>query len=472
MAQQLARLPAPPKSAEFQFERPDWTLFRSVETLSQKAGVPTKLLRRLALKELVDNALDAGGTVSAGRLDASGNRYFVEDSGPGIPPADVARLFSINRPLVSSKLWRMPLRGALGNGLRVVVGAVAASDGALEIWTGNSHLVLHPQEDGTTRVSAQQADFPIGCRVEVTFGAALPTDEKAIAWAEAAIRMAASNSSYTGKPSPWWYDGDHFFDLLRAAGDRTVREIIAKLDGCTGAKAGRIAEPYKTASCSSLNRQQATALLQTARTHSRPVSATRLGAVGQIQSLPPAYAIEHGSADLGTREPRAIIPCVAEAWAYFSGDPKSTKVHLDCFVNRTPITGQLTAYIYKKTLVLRGCGLNHEIDVASGDLDVVLNLTTPYCPITTDGKEPNLEPFVETIADAISKAVKKAKRIAPKLRSETSETTQKAIILANLAQAIAKARRRLRRAVADGLRSSILDWSHGRQSRWAWQLSL
>ena len=45
----LARLDAGQNGAEFQFERPDWTLFRSVSTLSQKAGVPQRLLRRLVL---------------------------------------------------------------------------------------------------------------------------------------------------------------------------------------------------------------------------------------------------------------------------------------------------------------------------------------------------------------------------------------------------------------------------------------
>src|SRR5262249_52752462 len=33
-------------------ERADWTLFRSVDGLQQKAGVPAKLLRRLVIKEL------------------------------------------------------------------------------------------------------------------------------------------------------------------------------------------------------------------------------------------------------------------------------------------------------------------------------------------------------------------------------------------------------------------------------------
>ncbi len=34
----------------FKFERADWTLFRSISTLPQKAGVPARLLRRLVLK--------------------------------------------------------------------------------------------------------------------------------------------------------------------------------------------------------------------------------------------------------------------------------------------------------------------------------------------------------------------------------------------------------------------------------------
>jgi hypothetical protein len=39
----------------------DWTLFRTVEGLQQKAGVPVALLRRLVLKELDDKA-DIGST--------------------------------------------------------------------------------------------------------------------------------------------------------------------------------------------------------------------------------------------------------------------------------------------------------------------------------------------------------------------------------------------------------------------------
>jgi hypothetical protein len=130
----LASLPAAP---DLKFERADWTLFRTIEGLQQKAGVSKSRLRRLVLKELTDNGLDTGAATRVGTL-LNGGGYFIEDDGPGIDPDEVARLFSINRPMVSTKLLRLPTRGALGNGLRVVAGAVLASQGSLTVITPQS----------------------------------------------------------------------------------------------------------------------------------------------------------------------------------------------------------------------------------------------------------------------------------------------------------------------------------------------
>jgi hypothetical protein len=421
-----------------------------VETLSQKAGVPTTLLRRLVLKELVDNALDAGGAhVRIGAIDEHGhpfagrsadcNRFFIQDDGPGIPVESVARLFSINRPLLSSKLWRLPARGALGNGLRVVAGAVAASDGALEVWTRNRHLVLYPQEDGSTSAEAFDADFPTGTRIEVVFGERLPHDPAPLQWAEAAIHMAGGSTSYSGKPSPWWYDGDHFFELLRAAGERPVRDLIASLDGCTGAKAGRIAAAFKNVPCNQLSRHEATGLLKTARAEARPVKPERLGSVGPIHTLPPSHALERGTISLGGREPKATIPFVVESWVYFDAGNKS-RPSLSVNVNRTPITGRVEAYRDKGKLYLNGCGLNfYEINAPKGWLNITLNVTTPFCPITSDGKEPDLKHFAGHVAGVIGRAASRARRLAPRAAAAGEATTHKAVMLEHLEEGIAKA---------------------------------
>jgi hypothetical protein len=148
------------------FEREDWTAFRTIEGLQQKAGVAKDKLRRLVLKELTDNGLDEGGEVRIGDLPGPGGGYFVEDNARGIDgtPEEIARLFSIARPMVSTKLLRLPTRGALGNGLRVVAGAVLSSEGTLVVITRNHRIVLRPERDGTTTViSAKAVEFPVGC---------------------------------------------------------------------------------------------------------------------------------------------------------------------------------------------------------------------------------------------------------------------------------------------------------------------
>ncbi len=45
------------------FEREDWSLFRTLEGLQQRAGMPKNLLPRLVLKEFADDGLDNGAEV-------------------------------------------------------------------------------------------------------------------------------------------------------------------------------------------------------------------------------------------------------------------------------------------------------------------------------------------------------------------------------------------------------------------------
>lgn len=67
------------------FEREDWTVFRTIEGLQQKAGVAKSKLTRLVLKELADNALDTGAATKVGPLPSGG--FYVEDAGAGIDGA-------------------------------------------------------------------------------------------------------------------------------------------------------------------------------------------------------------------------------------------------------------------------------------------------------------------------------------------------------------------------------------------------
>jgi hypothetical protein len=433
----LASQPAKPNPSNFKFERPDWVLFRSVGTLSQKAGVPKQRLRRLVIKELVDNALDAGAKVDIHQRQGDDGRtvYSIRDDGPGIDgtPSDIATMFSINRPLVSSKLWRMPQCGALGNGLRVVAGAVAASGGWLRVSTRNRRMIITPQDDGTSAVESELVDFPVGTLIEITLGSEIPDDAGAMSWARAAMSMSIG-SVYTGNTSPHFYDGDAFYELLQGAGDRPARDLIASLDGCTGAKAGSIAAPFKGRACRSLGRDEAVRLLLQARGQSKPVRPERLGAVGELHGFT-GYGSRKNSVVVGGRAPKATIPFVVEAWAK-PGDGSA-----QMFINRTPITGNFKAYFNKREMTLFGSGLHIEFKVPMGTrFDAVINVTTPYCPITTDGKEPDLSVFDsgDDIIEAVQRALNGARRAIPRTPADERQT-QKSIVLANLDGAIDKA---------------------------------
>jgi hypothetical protein len=432
-----ASRPDTTKHREFTFEREDWSLFRSLSTLSQKAGVPVHLLPKLVLKELADNALDVGGNVRVGPLEDGG--WHVDDDGPGIAgdPAAIARLFSIRRPLVSSKLLRLPTRGALGNGLRVVAGAVLASAGRLVVETRGRRLQLRPQENGDTLAALEPCSRTTGTRVEVHLGEELRSSD-ALAWARRAAELAGRGEIYRGRSSPHWYDGEAFFDLLQAAGSRGVRELIVELDGCTGAKAGRITKAFKGRACSSLSRAEAVALLAAAQQQARPVSPHRLGHVGEVEGWPPFHARGEDTFRCGgIGGPRAMIPFVVEAWA--SANRSAHGDSCSVLVNRTPITGTVNLSRWRRDLTLSGCGLSSTIEAAPGraGIELRVNVITPYMPITSDGKAPNLSCCSQVIREVAGKAVRRALRAEPPERR--SKRSQKEVVLAHLEAAIAKA---------------------------------
>jgi hypothetical protein len=427
------------------FVREDWTLFRNLGTLGQKAGVPIAGLPRLIIKELIDNALDAAGNCEASLVVNNDLRIGVkvEDQGDGIPGDDeaIARLFSIRRDLESSKLIRLPSRGALGNGLRVIAGAVLATDGFMKVSTRGRILRLEPQFDtGETLAKGIGKTNTLGTRIEVYLGPSLTLTQEDLDWAKRAM-LFVGGTPYPGKTSPHWYDSDAFLELLKASGTRTVRDLIAEFDGCTG-KAGRIASEFKGRLACELDRDEADRLLSVARSLAKPVKPERLGAVGAgLDDSSSSYASSNGTLPwtpaLGSYA--AELPFVVEAWAKVTHDESS----IAAFVNRTPITAEISLddYRQERLIVINGCNLDHILvnDTTKKSFDVTMNIITPYMPITSDGKAPDFLPLIGPIIEVVRKACRKAARIAGTCGPEKSDDTIKSIIISHLEEAIAKA---------------------------------
>ena len=184
--------------------------------------------------------------------------------------------------------------------------------------------------------------------------------------------------------------------------------------------------------CADIDRRQAKRLLEVARAWARPVRPERLGYVGREAFPGYQYAVERETAELGSSKPQADIPFVVEAWARKTTPPKGKieksgdDIKINVLINRTPITTEVAAWRDgDKDICLRGNGLAHYCEEApkKGAYDIRVNVTTPYCPITSDGKAPNLEPFVHEIITAIATATRKAQRAAPKDKGHRRRTS-------------------------------------------------
>lgn len=411
------------------FERPDWTLFRSLGTLGQKAGVPLRRLAALVIKELTDNALDAGATA---HVERDGDWIYVEDDGPGLPAdaAAIARLFSIQRPLTSSKMVRVPSRGALGNGLRVVSGAVLASGGDLFIETGGQRFNVRPLDDGTSQVTQTPAPARrTGTRIGIRLGPDVPVGAAVLGWSEIAIAFATPGKSYAGKTSPWWYDAESFFEMCKAAGSRPLADLCGVFRDITRQVAVSLAGSTLSGD---ITRGQASELLAALRERSGAPRVTALGKIGELAGM--SYAHAAGEITVGSNM-AARLPYSIDAFVEIQEEGADDLVI--ALVNRTPITGEVKVIRQKAHQVgLIGCGLSHIFEVGRKPVRIVINVTTPYMPITTDGKEPDLQRYLGPLATVIEKAAKKAKR---KESSSVVRVSQKDVILDNMKDAIAKA---------------------------------
>ena len=179
-------------------------------------------------------------------------------------------------------------------------------------------------------------------------------------------------------------------------------------------------------------------LLGAAQREARPVSPQRLGHVGEVDGWPLFYARGEGMFGCGgIGGPPASIPFVVEAWA--SAHRSACGESCSVFVNRTPITGTVNLSRWRRDLMINGCGLSTILEAAPGrsGLDLRLNIITPYMPITSDGKAPNLSGCGRIIREVAGKAVRRALRAEPP--EPKDKPSQKAVVLAHLGAAIGKA---------------------------------
>jgi hypothetical protein len=348
-AERVARMRARQKveasaTAPLMYERADWQLFVRPETLPQKAGCEPNQIGRVVLKELVDNALDAGGVDVS--LEWGGDGYTIKDDGPGIDPAEVARLYAVNRPLLSSKLKRLPLRGMLGNGLRVVMGAVAAYKGSIVVMTRGRRLELSVDPVGgfTKVISDKPVAVDKGTVVEIS----LPEftgDEAERRDVELSIEVAQKGLRYSGPSRPAWYSVDDLHQLMAQVKPETttVNAIVRDLFGIEHDDR-RVARDLDRAEVEELYRRL------------NLVASAQVGYIGKEIKRFAGYSYAKSSNLAGIGDAR--IPHCVEAWVRCvpAGETGTPLGNVRLLVNRSPTITTMRYYADSNGLYLGGCG--------------------------------------------------------------------------------------------------------------------
>lgn len=391
------------------FEREDWTLFRTLPTLAQKAGVPVKDIPKLIAKELVDNALDAAASPGDVVMQIKDNAISVYDDGPGFDMESSALLsiFSIKRPLRSSKLLRLPTRGAMGNGLRVICGAVASTGG--DIIVACNAKMAQVTFDRMGEASARIVPFAgKGTTVRVN----LPGLDIDGSWAELSLSMRGG-TTYTGNASPHWHTSDSFFELCQAAGEQCVGALCAVF-GVNPDTVDNFVDIDQAAG----QIEDTDDLLRVLRSQTQEPDLKGLGGYGK-DAFVGGYGRATGTFEqvAGRGHFGAFVPYVVEAWAQYDGADHD-EVDLLIAVNRTPITASVRAYRSKARLAVVGAGISHYVGDTGkhAPREIHLSVITPYMPIQSDGKAPDLSFMLKGIAAALETAMKKGRGKRGKLK--------------------------------------------------------
>lgn len=318
----------------------DWKEFRTFAGIKRLTGIGSYDLATIVLKELVDNALDEAEDCEIGKLPDGG--YYVEDAGRGIPGSEkeiadtIANMFSIIRPFTSTKLFRKPTRGSLGNGLRVVTGAVIATKGSLIVSTKGQRIRLDPDfnNDGKTIAEHLGAYNKPGTRVEIH----LPGLKPDMLWVKKIIDFSKEGKQKKKiyKPSPYWFDAEAFYELCESCPpDTLIRNLVAEFDGCS-ASTGEIRKKLGKKRTDELTKVESDALLKIMRQVAQPYKISRLQCIGVKADY--FYSINKHNITISKGNwDEATIPCIVEAWVKQAEQGKmlEARTNTSLFINRT-----------------------------------------------------------------------------------------------------------------------------------------
>jgi hypothetical protein len=313
------------------------------EELQAQTGQPRARFVGMAIKELLDNGLDAAETariapdllLEVQPLPGDQLRLAARDNGAGIPPETVERILNFETRTSDKAAYRAPTRGAQGNALKTIIGlpcALGSREPVIIEARGIRHRVTAWVDPaGEARINHQQYRVPVSAGTRVVLE--LPARQQELApraWARAfslcnphalvrfrgtptielpcSVPAAETEESYQSSvafpgdwrkhlpsdlTSAWWYSVSALSTLIfshiaaarRRGPDLTLRDFVRQFRGLSGsAAAKRVADQFPTIShLSDFEAQpnRVADLLQVMRATADAPSPNVLGLVGE-----------------------------------------------------------------------------------------------------------------------------------------------------------------------------------------------
>jgi len=311
--------------------------FCSKKELTAQTGHGVKDWPVVAVKELIDNALDAceeAGIAPVIDVVVDEAGITVRDNGPGIPPETAAGVLDFSERVSSREAYVAPDRGQQGNALKTLVAMPFVLDGkrgCIEVLARGIHHTITFTVDHIRQEPAIEHDVKLapfvknGTEVRVRWPDSASTilddaedaflqivDDYAflnphaaisINWRGTCCRLEATASGWPkwrpqDPTSAHWYRDEDFRRLVgayvahdAAAGqNRTVREFISEFRGLSGTAKQKAVLEVTGLRQTSLNdligddgfdESGLTNLLRVVKEHTKPVAPKALGVIGR-----------------------------------------------------------------------------------------------------------------------------------------------------------------------------------------------
>jgi DNA topoisomerase VI subunit B len=162
--------------------------FFTIADLQAQTGQSAKRFASVALKELVDNALDAAESANRApeitisiRRAYDGLQLSVRDNGDGIPPDIVNKIKDFNIRTTDKAIYRSPSRGQQGNALKTILGMPYAlgSHEPVDIEACGIRHSIRAWPDPLGNVRADHIEEPVAEEAGTQITLTLPADPAA-----------------------------------------------------------------------------------------------------------------------------------------------------------------------------------------------------------------------------------------------------------------------------------------------------